>query len=49
VARPRFEDGEDGLQIRRIAVNVLNKQLRTADKGWSSSLRVGQRSNNSSP
>ena len=24
--------------VRRVAANVLNKQLRTADKGWSSSL-----------
>jgi hypothetical protein len=36
-----------GLQIWRIAMNVLNKQLRTADKGWSSSLEVGQGANNS--
>jgi len=27
-------DGEDGLQIRRVAVNILNKESRTADKGW---------------
>jgi hypothetical protein len=26
-------DGEDGLQIRRVAVNILNKESRTADKG----------------
>jgi hypothetical protein len=30
--------GGDVLQIRRVVVNVLNKQSRTADKGWSSSL-----------
>ena len=28
------------LQICRVDVNILNKQLWTADKGWSSSLRV---------
>ena len=33
----------------RIAVNILNKQSRTANNGWSSSLGVGQGANNSSP
>jgi len=28
----------EGLQIRRVATNILNKQSWTADKGWSSSL-----------
>jgi hypothetical protein len=28
-------------------VNILNKQLWTADKGWPSSLGVGQGANNS--
>ena len=28
--------------IWRVAVNILNKQLRTSDKWWSSSLRVGR-------
>ena len=32
-----------------VAANVLNKQSRTADKGWSSSMRVGRGANNSSP
>jgi hypothetical protein len=32
-------DGEDVLLIRRAAVN---KESRTADKGWSSSLGVGR-------
>jgi hypothetical protein len=27
-------------------VNILNKQLRIADKGWSSSLGVGRGANN---
>jgi hypothetical protein len=30
-------------------VNILNKQSRTADKGWSSSLGVGRGANNPSP
>jgi hypothetical protein len=34
--------------IWRIAANILNKQSRTADKGWSSSLGVGRGANNSS-
>jgi hypothetical protein len=29
------------LQLWRVAVNILNKQSRTANKGWSSTLRVG--------
>jgi hypothetical protein len=35
--------------IWRVAANVLNKQLRTADMGWSSSFGVGQGANDSSP
>jgi hypothetical protein len=31
-------DGGDDLQIWRVAVNMLNKQSQTANKGWSSSL-----------
>jgi hypothetical protein len=40
MARPQAVDGGDGLQIRKIAANILNKQSRTAAKGWSSSLRI---------
>jgi hypothetical protein len=40
MAHHQVVDGGEGLQIWRIAVNILNK-LRTADKGWSSSLGVG--------
>jgi hypothetical protein len=46
---PQVADGGNGLQIWRIAANILNKQSRTADKGWSSSLGVGRGANNSSP
>jgi hypothetical protein len=35
--RPQVADGADGLQLLRVAANVLNKQSRTADRGWSSS------------
>jgi hypothetical protein len=41
-----FADG-DGLQIWRVAANILNKQSRTADKEWSSSLGVGRGANKS--
>jgi hypothetical protein len=33
MARRRLADGEDGLQIWRVAVNILNKDTQTADKG----------------
>jgi hypothetical protein len=49
MARSQVADGGDDLQIRRVAVNILNKQSLTADKGWSSSLEVGRGANNSSP
>ena len=32
----------NGFQIWRVAANILNKQSRIADKGWSSSLWVGR-------
>jgi hypothetical protein len=42
MARPRVADRGDGLQIWRVAVNILNKQSRTVDSGWYSSLEVGR-------
>jgi hypothetical protein len=33
IARRQVADGGDGLQIWRVAANVLNKQSRTADTG----------------
>jgi len=42
MARPRFADGGDGLQIWKVAPNILNKQSGTADKEWSSDLGVGR-------
>jgi hypothetical protein len=32
MARPQVADGGNGLQIWRVAANILNKQSRTADK-----------------
>jgi hypothetical protein len=32
--------GGDGLEVWRVAANILNKQSRTTDRGWSSSLGV---------
>src|SRR5215813_10749084 len=40
---------EERPPIWRVAANILNKQSRTADEGWSSSLGVGQGANNASP
>jgi len=39
---------EERPSIWRVAVNIMNKQSRTADKGWSSSLGAGQGANFSS-
>jgi hypothetical protein len=49
VARPRVAGGRDGLQHWRLAANILNKQPRTNDMGWSSSFGVGRGANNPSP
>ena len=40
---------EERPPIWRVAVNKWNKQPRTADEGWSSSLGVGRGANNPSP
>jgi hypothetical protein len=40
---------EERPPIWRLAANILNKQSRTADTGWSSSLGFGRGANNSSP
>jgi hypothetical protein len=49
MAHLQVADGEDGLQICRVAANIENMQSRTGDKGWSSSLWFGRGANNSSP
>jgi hypothetical protein len=41
MGRPQIADEGHGLQIWRVAANIFNKQPRTADKGWSSSLGLG--------
>jgi hypothetical protein len=40
-ARPQVANGGNTFQVWRVATNILNKQSRTADKGWPSSLGVG--------
>jgi hypothetical protein len=42
MARPQVADGGDGLQTWRVAVNILNKQSRTAYRGRPSGVGVGQ-------
>ena len=39
---------EERPPIWRVAANILNKQSRTADEGWSSSLGVGRDADNAS-
>jgi hypothetical protein len=43
MACPWIVDGVYGLQIWRVAMNTLNKQFWTADKGWFPSLGVRKR------
>ena len=43
---PWVADGGVGLQIWRLAANILNKQSLTADQEWSSSLGVWREANN---
>jgi hypothetical protein len=43
MAFPWFAAGGDGLQVRRVDANTLNKQFRTTDRGWFSGFDVGQR------
>jgi hypothetical protein len=45
-ARLQVADRGDGFQIWRVAADVLNKQSRTADSGWSFSLGVWWGANN---
>jgi len=49
MARSRVADGSDGLQIRRVTANILNRQSMTVDKTWSFSLGVGRGAYTSSP
>lgn len=34
-ARPYLADGEQGIHTRNVAANILDKQYRTVNKGWS--------------
>jgi len=49
MAHPKVADGGEGLWIWSVAVNTINKQSQTANKGWSSSLGIGHEANNPSP
>jgi hypothetical protein len=49
MVHPQIADGGNGLPIWRVPANILNKQSRTPDKGWSSSLGVERGAYNSSP
>ena len=40
---------EERPEIWRVAADILKKQWKTADEGWSSSLGVERGGNNSSP
>jgi hypothetical protein len=40
MARPQVADRGDGLQIWRVAANIMNNLLLTADEGWSYSLGI---------
>jgi hypothetical protein len=42
MACPQVADPGEGLQIWRVAANSLNKQSRTAEMGWFSSLGIRQ-------
>jgi hypothetical protein len=48
MACPQVADGGDGLQVSRVAANILKKQSQTANKGWSSSLEIWHGANSSS-
>jgi len=43
MARLQLADGGDGLQMWKVAANILNYQSRTADKGLSFGMGVGRR------
>ena len=47
--RPQVADGGTASNMEGSCANILNKQSRTADEGWSSSWGIGRGANNSSP
>jgi len=42
LACPSVVDGGDNFEIWRVALNILNKNLRSSEQGWSSGLWAGQ-------
>jgi hypothetical protein len=42
LACPPVVDGGDSFEIWRVALNILNKNLRSSEQGWSSGLQAGQ-------
>jgi hypothetical protein len=40
MARPQVQEGGDCLQILKVAANILSKQSRRGNKGYSASLEV---------
>jgi len=49
MGRPYVANGEDDLHTWKVAVTILNRQSRTADTGWSTSLEAGRGADKSSP
>jgi len=47
IACPQAVDGGDSLQMS-VAMNILRKQIQTANNRWPPSLGIGQGANNSS-
>jgi hypothetical protein len=43
MARPLVPDAGESHEIWRVATSILNKQLRTADRGWPPSWELGGR------
>jgi len=48
MGRSRVANGGYGLQLWRVAASTLNKQLRTAEMGWSFNLGVKRAANKAS-
>jgi hypothetical protein len=49
MASPQVTNEGDDLQLLKLAANILNKQPRTSEKEWSSSIVAVRGANNSSP
>jgi hypothetical protein len=49
MASPQVADEGECLQTWTVAANILNKQVQTAEEGWSSSLQIGHSAYKSSP